>query len=132
MPCSVSDSVNAISSRGRILDEGLPMSSGGGLRSLDDWKERFPEKFSGDAVIFSRVRGGDHVFVASGCGEPQYLIRAMVNYVEAHPEALSAREVIHVHSFGIVPYADSKFSRHFRHNSFFLGNSTRGPVNQGM
>jgi len=101
-------------------------------RSLDDWKKLYPEKFAGEEAIFSHIRRGDHIFVASGCGEPQYLVGAMVNYVESHPKALFDTEIIHVYSFGIAPYTDPKFKHNFRHNSFFIGNNTRDPVNQGM
>ena len=101
-------------------------------RSLDDWKKLYPEKFAGEEAIFSHIRRGDHIFVASGCGEPQYLVGAMVNYVESHPKAFFDAEIIHVYSFGIAPYTDPKFKRNFRHNSFFIGSNTRDPVNQGM
>jgi len=101
-------------------------------RSLDDWKKLYPEKFAGEEAIFSHIRRGDHIFVASGCGEPQYLVGAMVNYVESDPKALFDTEIIHVYSFGIAPYTDPKFKHNFRHNSFFIGNNTRDPVNQGM
>ena len=84
------------------------------------------------SVVFSHIRRGDHIFVASGCGEPQYLVNAMVSYVETHPKAFFDTEIIHVYSFGIAPYTDPKFKRNFRLNSFFIGNNTRGPVNQGL
>lgn len=102
------------------------------MRSMDDWKKLYPEKFADEEVVFSHIRRGDHIFVASGCGEPQYLVRAMVGYVESHPKAFFDTEIIHVYSFGIAPYTDPKFKRNFRHNSFFVGNNTRGPVNQGL
>lgn len=102
------------------------------MHSLDDWKIIYPEKFTSEEAVFSHIRRGDHIFVASGCGEPQYLVRAMVNYVESHPKAFFDTEIIHVYSFGIAPYTDPKFKRNFRHNSFFIGNNTRGPVNQGL
>ena len=102
------------------------------MKSLDDWKKRYPEKFATEEIIFSHIRRGDHIFVASGCGEPQYLVRAMVSYVESHPKAFFDTEIIHVYSFGIAPYTDPKFKRNFRHNSFFVGNNTRGPVNEGL
>jgi len=102
------------------------------VRSLDDWKKLYPEKFADEEVVFNHIRRGDHIFVASGCGEPQYLVRAMVGYVESHPKAFFDTEIIHVYSFGIAPYTDPKFKRNFRHNSFFVGNNTRGPVNEGL
>jgi acyl-CoA hydrolase/GNAT superfamily N-acetyltransferase len=108
------------------------MSFDNNMRSLDGWKKIYPEKFAEEEAVFSHIRRGDHIFVASGCGEPQYLVRAMVNYVESHPKAFFDTEIIHVYSFGIAPYTDPKFKRNFRHNSFFIGNNTRGPVNQGL
>jgi acyl-CoA hydrolase/GNAT superfamily N-acetyltransferase len=102
------------------------------MKSLEEWKSQYPEKFAAEEDVFTHIRRGDHIFVASGCGEPQHLVRAMVSYVESHPKAFFDTEIIHVYSFGIAPYTDPKFKRNFRHNSFFLGSSTRGPVNQGM
>jgi acyl-CoA hydrolase len=102
------------------------------MKSLEDWKNLYPEKFTNEEVVFGHIRRGDHIFVASGCGEPQYLVQALVHYVESHPKAFFDAEIIHVYSFGIAPYADPKFKRYFRHNSFFIGNNTRDPVNQGM
>jgi acyl-CoA hydrolase len=61
------------------------------MRSLDDWKKLYPEKFTDEEVVFSHIRRGDHIFVASGCGEPQYLVRAMVGYVESHPRHSSTQ-----------------------------------------
>ncbi|MBU2260877.1 MAG: GNAT family N-acetyltransferase [Proteobacteria bacterium] len=102
------------------------------MKSPEYWEKLYPEKFADEEAIFSHIRRGDHIFVASGCGEPQHLIRALVQYVESHPKAFFDAEIIHVYSFGIAPYADPKFVRNFRHNSFFIGNNTREPVNQGM
>ena len=54
---------------------------------LDSFKKAYPEKFVSEDEIFSHIRRGDHIFVASGCGEPQYLVQAMIHYVESHPKA---------------------------------------------
>ena len=101
------------------------------MKPIDFWREQHPEKFAAEDVAFNRIRRGDHIFVSSGCGEPQYLVQAMTRYVESNPKAFFDAEIIHVYSFGIAPYTDSKFKSNFRHNSFFIGNNTRNPVNQG-
>jgi acyl-CoA hydrolase/RimJ/RimL family protein N-acetyltransferase len=101
------------------------------LDSLDGWESLYPEKFVMEETIFSHIRRGDHIFVASGCGEPQYLVGAMIHYVESHPKAFFDAEIIQVYSFGIAPYTAQKFKHNFRHNSFFIGSNTRDPVNQG-
>ena len=99
--------------------------------SLEGWKKIYPEKFASEDEIFSQIRRGHHIFVTSGCGEPQYLISAMTNYVESHPKAFFDAEIIQIYSLGIAPYTDEKFKSNFRHNSFFIGNNTRDPVNKG-
>jgi acyl-CoA hydrolase/GNAT superfamily N-acetyltransferase len=101
------------------------------MKSIDSWRAHHPEKFATEDAIFSHIRRGDHIFVSSGCGEPQYLVKAMTNYVESHPKAFFDTEIIHVYSFGIAPYTDTKFKSNFRYNSFFIGSNTRNPVNQG-
>jgi acyl-CoA hydrolase len=39
---------------------------------------------------------------------------------------------MHVWSLDLAPYADEKYQRNFRHNSFFLGKNTRNAVNEGL
>ena len=59
-------------------------------------------------------------------------MQALIDYVESHPAAFFDAEIFHVWSLGVAPYADKKFKEHFRHNSFFVGQSTREAVNRGM
>lgn len=95
------------------------------------FKSQFPEKFAPEDQIFSKINKGDRIFVATGCGEPQYLVRAMVNYVETNPKAVFDAEVFHVWTLDVAPYADKKYRSNFRHNSFFVGKNTRDAVNSG-
>ena len=99
---------------------------------LDRFKKAYPEKFVSEDEIFSHIRRGDHIFVASGCGEPQYLVQAMIRYVESNPKAFFDAEIIHIYSLGLAPYTEAKYKANFRHNSFFIGNSTRDSINTGM
>jgi acyl-CoA hydrolase/GNAT superfamily N-acetyltransferase len=101
------------------------------MTSLDDWKKQYPEKFASEEEIFRHIRRGHHIFVTSGCGEPQYLISAMTKYVESNPKAFFDAEIIQIYSLGIAPYTDAKFKSNFRHNSFFIGNNTRETINTG-
>jgi acyl-CoA hydrolase/RimJ/RimL family protein N-acetyltransferase len=108
------------------------MTAEDSLKHLAAWKEAYPEKFASENEIFKRIRRGNHIFVTSGCGEPQYLIAALTKYVESNPKAFVDAEILQVYSLGIAPYTDEKFKSNFRHNSFFIGNSTRDPVNRGV
>ncbi len=98
---------------------------------IDDLRKRYPTKFATEEKIFRQIRRGDRIFVGTGCGGPQYLIRALINYVEAHPLALCDAEILQVWTLGVAPYIDEKFSRNFRHNGFFVGTNTRDAVNKG-
>lgn len=107
------------------------MSQASNTASLEEWKRIYPEKFASENEIFSNIRRGQHIFVTSGCGEPQYLISAMTKYVESNPKAFFDAEIIQIYSLGIAPYTDEKFKSNFRHNSFFIGNNTRDSINKG-
>ena len=92
----------------------------------------YPEKFPTEERIFSVIHPGNRIFIGTGCGEPQYLVRALINYVRSHPKAFFDAELLQVWTLGVAPYADAKFKETFRHNSFFIGNNTREAVNQGL
>jgi acyl-CoA hydrolase/GNAT superfamily N-acetyltransferase len=99
---------------------------------LDKMKTRYPEKFMSEERIFSHVHRGDRIFIGTGCGEPQYLVNALIQYAESHPKAFFDAEVLHVWTLGVAPYTNEKFKDNFRHTSFFIGNSTRESVNKGL
>ncbi|KJU82020.1 4-hydroxybutyrate coenzyme A transferase [Candidatus Magnetobacterium bavaricum] len=59
-------------------------------------------------------------------------MNAFIRYVKGHPKAFFDTELFQVWSLGVAPYANERFSANFRHNSFFVGNSTRNAVNTGL
>jgi acyl-CoA hydrolase/RimJ/RimL family protein N-acetyltransferase len=95
-------------------------------------KKIYPKKFVSEAEIFSHIHRGDRIFIHTACGEPQHLVRALIQYVESNPKAFFDAEVFHVWTLGVAPYTDEKFKYNFRHNSFFVGANSREAVNQGM
>lgn len=99
---------------------------------IEEIKKLYPEKFLPEEKIFSRINRGDRIFIGTACGEPQYLVNALVNYAESYPKAFFDAEVIQVWTLGVAPYTDVKFKSNFRHNSFFIGNNTRNAVNAGL
>jgi len=100
--------------------------------ALETLKRQYPDRFAELPRIFGHVHRGDTIFISTGCGEPQYLVRAMIEYVESNPKAWSDAEVLHVWTLGVAPYADPRFEYNFRHNSFFISDSTRAAINQGL
>jgi acyl-CoA hydrolase/GNAT superfamily N-acetyltransferase len=100
--------------------------------ALERIKETHPDKFASEDRIFSHIHRGDRIFISTGCGEPQYLVRAMIEFVKSHPKAFFDAEVLHVWTLGVAPYTDVKFKHNFRHNSFFIGDNTREAINKGL
>jgi acyl-CoA hydrolase/GNAT superfamily N-acetyltransferase len=102
------------------------------MMSLDDWKRQFPAKFEPLEVIYNHIHRGDTIFIGSACAEPQHLVQELIRYVKSNPKAFFDAEVLHVRSLGVAPYATEKFKQNFRHNSFFIGDSTRDAINKGL
>jgi len=98
---------------------------------IDDLKKAWPEKFASDEEIFSHIYAGDKIFIGTGCGEPQYLVQTLANFVGANPKAFSGIEIIHVWTLGTAPYLDDKFRDNFRIDSFFISEGTRNAINRG-
>ncbi|MFZ3145626.1 GNAT family N-acetyltransferase [Methanothrix sp.] len=100
-------------------------------KTLEEFKNTYPEKFLPPETIFSHIHAGDRIFIGTGCGEPQFLVAELVNYVNNNPKAFFDAELIHIWTLGVAPYTDEKFQDNFRLDSFFVGDSTRNPVNRG-
>ena len=101
-------------------------------KKIEELKRQYPEKFAPENTVFDRINRGDRIFISTGCGEPQYLVNALVQYANSHPKAFFDAEVFHVWTLGVAPYTDQKFKHNFRHNSFFIGDNTRNAVNEGL
>ncbi len=101
-------------------------------KMLEEMKRIYPKKFMPEDRVFSQIHRGDRIFIGTACGEPQYLVRSLVDYVQSHPKAFFDAEVLHVWTLGVAPYANEKFKYNFRHNSFFIGANTRDAINKGL
>ncbi len=101
------------------------------INFLENLKEAWPEKFASEEEIFSHIHAGDKIFIGTGCGEPQYLVQALVNFVGSNPKAFFGIELIHVWTLGAAPYIDEKFRDNFRIDSFFISDGTRNAINKG-
>ena len=99
---------------------------------LDKIEKVYPEKCVSEEKIFSHIHRGDRIFIGTGCGEPQYLLRALIDYLRSHPKAFFDAEVFHVWTLGVAPYTDEKLRHNFRHNSFFIAHNTRDAINKGV
>ncbi len=100
--------------------------------NLESMRSVYPEKFPAEEWIFKSIHPGNRIFIGTGCGEPQYLVRAFINYVQSHPKAFFDTELLQVWTLGVAPYADEKFRDNFRRNSFFISSNMRDAVNRGV
>jgi acyl-CoA hydrolase/N-acetylglutamate synthase-like GNAT family acetyltransferase len=105
-------------------------------KELNPWLQKiaqqYPDKFAAENVIFSRIHPGNRIFIGTGCGEPQSLVRSLIEFVRSNPKAFFDTELLQVWTLGVAPYSDEKFRDNFRSNSFFIGSNTREAVNQGL
>jgi len=100
--------------------------------AIEVWKKKYPDKFVPVETVFENIHRGDTIFIGSACAEPQHLVQGLINYVQSHPKAFWDTEVLGIRTLGVAPYATEKFKENFRHNSFFIGESTRDAVNAGV
>lgn len=89
-------------------------------RSYDEKKMSLKE-------ALSFIKTGDHIFIGSACGEPQYLVKGLVEMANH----LADNEILHVHTLGVAPYTQSIYSNRFRLNAFFVGINAREAVVEG-
>lgn len=97
-----------------------------------EMEKTYPEKFVSEEILFSHIHRGDRIFIGTACSEPQYLVRALIQFVESNPKAFFDAEILHVWTLGVTPYMEEKFKENFRYNSFFVGNNAREAVNRGL
>ena len=92
------------------------------------WQEKYREMISTPAEAVSRIRPGQRVFVATGCGQPLELVHAMA----ARRRDLVDTEIVHLLTHGDAPYATQELADCFRVNSFFIAENVRGLIQAGL
>jgi len=74
-----------------------------------------------------KIKSGNRVVAGHACGEPIEVLAAMI----ANKEAYENVEIVHMVSMSKSEYAQPGMEKHFRHNSLFVGGSTRKAVSSG-
>ena len=99
--------------------------------SIEEFRNTYPEKFGTEKAIFGNIKLGARMFVSTACGEPQYLLKALVGYIDSYPKAFLDAEMFQVVTLGVGPYNAAKYKQNFRNNSFFISENTREAINNG-
>ncbi len=102
------------------------------MHPLKHWMSMYPEKFASEDKIFGNIHRGDRIFIGTACAEPQYLVKAFMEYVDKNPKQIFDAEIFNVWTLGVAPYNDARFEKNFRQNSFFISGNTRDAVNEGL
>jgi 4-hydroxybutyrate CoA-transferase len=91
------------------------------------WLELYRQRVTTAEKAVKAIRSGDHVWIHSGCSNPEELISAMV----ARAGELKGVEVSHILTLGHADYVKPEFAKSFRHRSLFAGANVRDAVNEG-
>jgi acyl-CoA hydrolase/GNAT superfamily N-acetyltransferase len=92
-----------------------------------DWHRRYGSKIAEAGEAVSRIKRGSRVFIGTGCGEPQHLIRAMVAC-----ENLQDIMVYQMLSSTLSQFIDDEsFQRRFSLKLFFISQSMRKAAFEG-
>lgn len=92
-----------------------------------NWKETYESRRTGAKEALSKIKKGARIFIGSACGEPQLLVRTLIDIAPN----LADTEVIHFLDVGTTEYIDEKFNESFRHNALFIGWNTRKAIQEG-
>ena len=94
----------------------------------ETWESCYRERLkSADEALRSSVQDGNRIYIGSGCGEPQHLVRALLQIIPEHRDL----ELIQNISMGALPEDWSGLDEHCRLRTFFVGPKTRKAVNHG-
>jgi 4-hydroxybutyrate CoA-transferase len=94
---------------------------------VENWRDTYRERRVSAQEALLSVKSGDRVVLGHACGEPPTLVNALVDRA---PELFGV-EVVHMVAMGPAKYAQPGMEKHFRHNGFFVGASTRRAVEEG-
>lgn len=94
-----------------------------------DWKACYRERL-GEAsqIMESAIQDGNRIFISSGCGEPQHLVKNLLPLLERRRDL----ELVQNFSMGLLPEDWTDLEGHCRLRTFFVGQRSRTAVNMGM
>ncbi len=97
-----------------------------GTGTKASWEADYKAKIMSAKEAVACVKPGQRVFIGSGAGEPQTLVKAL-----SARQSLSDTEIVHILTLGVATYAEPQFGDRFRHNAYFIGPNVREAVSAG-
>jgi len=89
-----------------------------------NWHDTYKERLTDAKTALSRIRRGARIFIGSACGEPQLLVKTLIDITLKHADT----EIIHFLDLGLASYTDEMYNENFRHNALFIGSNTRAAI----
>ncbi len=93
---------------------------------MENWRNTYKSKLVSAETALKSVESGNRVVTGFACGEPATLVEALV----ARAPELSGVEIVHMIAMGPSKYAQPGMEKSFRHNSLFLGATTRKAIQE--
>ena len=97
---------------------------------METWQDIYSERLMNAPGAVGKIHSGSRVFLGSGCAVPQHLLSELAKQ-GGIDDRIHDVEVVHILTISCVPHVDQQFVRHFRHNSFFVGDGVRDAVYEG-
>lgn len=91
-----------------------------------NWKDTYRHKCVSPEEAVRHVKSGDRVVITHATGESTLLSDALVGRGD-----LENVEIVHMVAMGKAAYCQPGMEHHFRHNSLFLGGTTRQAIADG-
>lgn len=92
-----------------------------------DWRQLYASKLTSADEAVRHIPNGSRVFFGQAANQPPVLVDALVRGYRQ----FQGLEIVHWVPMGKSEYCDPKMEGHMRHNALFVGNSTRGAVQEG-
>ncbi len=92
-----------------------------------NWKEHYQNHLMTAEQAVGHIKSGDRVVMAHACGEPSFLIDAMVANAAAYQDV----EIVHMVAMGQGEYCTPEYAANFRHNAIVVGGASRDAVYEG-
>jgi len=93
-----------------------------------DWQAKYRDRIGTAAAAMKLIRPGNSIFIGTACGQPQHLVREMVE----HTEHVYDAHVIHLLTKGVAPYVEDRFRERFKMNTFFISENVRDAMAKGV
>lgn len=92
------------------------------------WKELYNERKMTAEQAVGLIKSGDRISIGHACGEPSYLVDAVMARAEDYHDV----EIVHMIAMGKSEYCKPEMAARFHHNSFFVSVNSRDCVNRGQ